>query len=64
MVEYHEWVKIAFAVAKAQGFEASFGENSAVVEVAADVWNDRKSELQKAGTREAEAIAKKEISVS
>lgn len=64
MVEYHEWVSIVFAEAKAQGFEASFDENNTVVTVAADVWNDRSAELKTASGSQARKIAGQEVTVS
>lgn len=64
MVQYSDWVSIVFDVAKAQGYRASFGNNSEVVQVAAAIWNDRKAELQAASRSAARRVAEEEVTVS
>lgn len=65
MVEYSDWVGIVRRVASRKGADLSdFEENSAVVSVAADIWNDRKRELQQASQSRAEEIASAEVNVS
>jgi len=65
MVQYSTWVGIVRTEAASQGLDLSdFESNSELVSVAADIWNDRKQELQEAGGREAERIAAAEVSVS
>lgn len=63
MVEYSTWVGIVFDVAKSQGFRPSFQANSEVVELAADIWQDRRTELQRASESQARAVAQAEINV-
>lgn len=65
MVAYETWVSAVRAEASAQGADLSdFDTNSAIVSVAAEVWNDRKAELQDADGRTAEQIASEEVDVS
>lgn len=65
MVEYSTWVSAVRAEASAQGADLSdFETNSQLISVAADVWNDRNSELQSATGQMAEQIAAEEVSVS
>lgn len=65
MVEYSQWVGIVRTEAVSQGADLSdFEENSNVVSVAADIWNDRKAELKAATGREAEQIAADEVTVA
>lgn len=63
MVEYHEWVKATFKTAKKKGYAPSFDDNSDVVKLAAEVWHERKTELQKASEAQAERIAEEEVTV-
>lgn len=65
MVSYETWVGIVRRVASRKGANLSdFETNSAVVSVAADIWNARKEELKGASTSAAEQIANEEVSVS
>jgi hypothetical protein len=64
MVDYSKWISIVRTEAASQGAELSdFEENSNIVSVGAEIWNDRKQELKNATGREAENIAQEEISV-
>lgn len=64
MVDYSTWVSTVRTEAVAQGADLSdFEANSEVVKVAADVWNDRKQEIQSATGQEAERIAADEVTV-
>lgn len=63
MVSYQRWTSIAFDVAKQQGADLGT-EQTNVISVAADVWNDRKSELSTATIAEARSIAENEITVA
>lgn len=65
MVQYHEFVRLVRREASRQGADLSdFEENSDVISVAADIWNDRKEELQNASEREAAAVAEEEVTVA
>ena len=64
MVDYSQWVSIVRSEAERKGADLTeFEENSAVVSVAAAVWNDRKQELQESSRDEAEAVASAEVNV-
>lgn len=64
MVDYSTWVSIVRSEADRQGADlTAFEENSAVVKVAAEVWNDRKGELSSASRTSAERVAGEEVSV-
>lgn len=63
MVEYHEWVGIVFDVAGSKGYEASFDGNQEVTSLAAEIWNDRKTELKGFSTRQAREAAQNEVQV-
>lgn len=63
MVEYEDWISVAFEVADRKGFASNFDNNQELVSVAADVWRDRKQELRSASRSQAEAIAANEIHV-
>lgn len=65
MVDYSTWVSIVRSEADRKGADlTAFEENSAVVSVAASIWNDRKAELQSASRRTAEEIAGDEVTVT
>lgn len=65
MVDYSTWVSIVRSEADRKGADLRrFEENSAVVSLAAEVWNDRKAELRSASRSQAETIAEGEVSVS
>lgn len=65
MVEYSTWVSIVRRTARQKGADLSdFQENSNVVSVAADIWNERKNELKQASEGTAEEIATDEVSVA
>lgn len=65
MVNYETWVSVVRTEANRQGADLrQFDENSNVVSVAADIWNDRKQELQNATEREARRVAEGEVNVS
>jgi len=64
MVDYSTWVSIVRSTSDRKGADLrQFEENSAVVSLAADVWNDRKAELQSASQTAAEEIADSEVTV-
>lgn len=60
MVEYSDWVSIVWE----QVPDDWDGEATAVIEVAASIWGDRKGELQSSSKTEANRIAESEVSVS
>lgn len=65
MVSYQAWTSVFFEVAEADGAQIETIEDGAeVVSVAADVWNDRKSELSTATMAEARDVAQQEVVVS
>lgn len=65
MVDYSTWVSIVRSEADRKGADLRrFEENSAVVSVAASIWNDRKAELAAASRTVAEEIAEDEVTVS
>lgn len=64
MVKYATWVSVVWDSAKSKGLRnASFEESQDVTAVAADVWNDRKQEIQSASKTAARKIADEEVSV-
>lgn len=64
MVEYSTWVSIVRDEASRKGADLrQFEENSALVSVAADIWNDRKEELKAASRSEARTVAEGEVTV-
>lgn len=64
MVSYQTWTAVAFEVAKEQGFQTTQENNANLISLAAEIWNDRKTELSEATRPEARAVAEREISVS
>lgn len=64
MVSYQRWTAIAFEEARSQGMESSQENSQALVSVVADIWNDRKDDLQTATVSEARSIASTEIEVA
>lgn len=64
MVSYQRWTQIAFETAEEQGMRSSQENSQALISVAADVWNDRKGELQSATIAQARNVAEEEISVA
>lgn len=64
MVSYQRWTQIAFAEADRQGMRSSQENSQSLISVAAEVWRDRKQELQAATIAEAESIARNEINVA
>lgn len=79
MTTYQEWTAVAFEVARRKGLriDAPGGQRTLsggrsftgkepqaqLVGVIADIWNDRKDELQAASRAEAREIAESEITV-
>jgi hypothetical protein len=64
MVDYSTWVSIVRSEADRKGADlTAFEENSAVVSLAAEVWNDRKAELRSASEQEARTVAEGEVTV-
>lgn len=63
MVSYQRWTEVAFRVARSKGMESSQENSQALISVVAEVWNDRKSELNTATVSEAESVARQEIDV-
>lgn len=64
MVSYEQWVSIARSVADRKGARLDeFEKNSELISLAADIWNDRKQELQNASKSQAKNVADEEISV-
>lgn len=64
MVDYSTWVSIVRSTSDRKGADLrQFEENSNVVSLAADVWNDRKAELKSASRTAAEEIADSEVTV-
>jgi hypothetical protein len=72
MVSYETWTSIAFEVARQRG--ASFSTTQSEIQsgdsptaqaisVFAEIWNDRKPELQQASESEARQIAEEEVQV-
>lgn len=61
MVEYHEWISIASAVAKQSYGSPTFEQHGENTKVFAEVWNRRKAELKRASKREATDIAEAEL---
>jgi hypothetical protein len=64
MVSYQRWTEIAFRVARQKGMETSQENSQNLISIVADVWNERKSELNAATVSQAENVAEQEISVS
>lgn len=64
MVSYHSWVSIVFDTAKSKGAKIESTEDSRpVMSTAAEIWNDRKDELDTASESKAKQIATEEITV-
>lgn len=65
MVTYPQFTSVVFDVATAEGAQFdSINDGQAVIKVAADVWQDRKEELQTATLAEARDVARQEVQVS
>lgn len=65
MVEYATWVSVVRSTAGAKGANLNdFETNSTVIQVAAEIWRDRKQEIQAASRSKAEEIAGSEVNVS
>lgn len=63
MVSYQAWTSILFDVVKTSGVEMSRETASDTVSVGAEIWQDRKADLQSATRQEARRIAGEEINV-
>jgi len=64
MVTYQTWTSILFEVAKSEGAQfENISDGASVVNVAAEVWQERKEELATATAAEARDIARQEIEV-
>jgi len=64
MVSYEKWVSIVRAEASVQGADLKdFETNSELVSVAADIWNDRKIDLEQYSPGRARNVANQEIEV-
>lgn len=63
MVTYQKFTSIAFDVAESKGMTSSQENSAELVSVVADIWQDRKDELQTATEGEAKRIAREEIQV-
>lgn len=63
MVSYQRWTSIAFDEARRQGMQSSQENSQDLISVVADVWNDRKEELDSATIGEATEIARSEITI-
>lgn len=68
MVNYTEWFSIVREVAISKGANlegaGTQSENQALAQVAGEIWNDRKAQLESASRSKARSIAEKEISVT
>ena len=65
MVQYHDWVGIVRSTAERKGADLSkFDSNSDVIAVAADIWNDRKTEISPASRTKAQEIADEEVTIT
>lgn len=68
MVSYQKWTSICYDVANEKGAEltgpGTQGTNQTLVSLIAEVWNDRKAELNTATVAEAQNVARQEITVS
>lgn len=64
MVTYQTWTSIAFDVASSKGMNSSQENSADLVSVVADVWNDRKDELDTATKAQARQIAQEEITIA
>jgi hypothetical protein len=64
MVSYQKWTAVCFDVAKSKGLETSQRASADLVSLAAEVWNDRKEELETATEAEARRVARSEVQVA
>lgn len=64
MVTYSEWVGIVRSTAERKGADVSdFETNSAIVSVAADLWRQNKTDLERMGRSAARGFADGEVTV-
>ena len=79
MVDYQTWIQVAYRVAQDRGFESAtpsqgrlssggrgFGpgnSNAEAIQVFADIWQDRKQDLQNTDESGAREIARQEIQI-
>lgn len=67
MVSYQKWTKVAYNVAERKGADitglGTQENNQVLVSVIAEVWNERKDELDSATVAEARTIAEQEIEI-
>lgn len=64
MVEYRQWVSIVFETAKRKGADTSRPENNtAILSLAAEVWQDRKPSLRQMTEESARGVADSEVEV-
>lgn len=64
MVSYQKFTALAFEVAKRRGMNTSRENNNQLISVTAEIWNERKDELETATISEARSVLEREISVS
>lgn len=65
MVEYSTWVSTVRSVAGQKGADVSdFDTNSEVIGIAAQIWNDRKAEIEAMSQSQARKLANQEVSVA
>lgn len=68
MVTYQKWTSICYEVARQKGASlegpGTQSENQSLVSVIAEIWNDRKDDLDTATVSEARTIARQEVHVS
>lgn len=65
MVDYETWVGVTRSVAAEKGADLrDFETNSQLVSVAAEVWNDRKQDIEAMSEGQARRLARQEVSVS
>lgn len=64
MVSYQKWTSIVFDVAKSKGAQfEGISDGQPVVQLASEVWQERKADLNTATDAEARRIAQDEVQV-
>lgn len=68
MVTYQRWTSVCYEVARQKGATlegpGTQEENRTLISVIAEIWNERKQELETATLAEARTVARQEITVS
>lgn len=64
MVDYATWVSVVFEMLEDRNVSVSFDGGGTVVQAAAIVWNNDKSEIKAMSRSEAQAHAEAEIEVT